>query len=155
MRRKAQALVEFALAVPLLMLVFCGVMEFGWLYYQLFYMNNAVRSAARVASEQQDPGSNTTLQNANRQAVIRVYTEMRGGAPPTTPTITIYPVTYPGNVATQGAALGNDNNRTGGNLITVTATATYTPLFGLVDLRNYGFPNQLRATYTFVIIGSI
>lgn len=50
-RRRGQVLVEFALILPLLILVILGVVEFGRLFYGFSTLQNAARHAADVASK--------------------------------------------------------------------------------------------------------
>lgn len=47
---KGQALVEFALVLPILILLVCGICEFGWLFGNQILANNACREAARYAA---------------------------------------------------------------------------------------------------------
>jgi Flp pilus assembly protein TadG len=46
---KGQALVEFALVLPLLIMLVCGIMDFGWLFYNVLSLQNACREGARKA----------------------------------------------------------------------------------------------------------
>lgn len=46
-REKGQAMVEFALILPLLILLLCGIIDFGWIFGNQLILNNAVREAAR------------------------------------------------------------------------------------------------------------
>ena len=46
---KGQAMVEFALVLPLLLALLCGIVDFGWLYYNQITLNNAAREGARYA----------------------------------------------------------------------------------------------------------
>jgi TadE-like protein len=48
-RRRGQALVEFALVVPVLFLLFLGIVETGRLVFYLHTLNNAAREGARYA----------------------------------------------------------------------------------------------------------
>jgi Flp pilus assembly protein TadG len=48
--RRGQALVEFALVVPLLILLLLGIMEFGWLVKNQLTVANAARDGARYAA---------------------------------------------------------------------------------------------------------
>lgn len=46
---KGQTIVEFALVLPLILFVICGLIDFGWLFYNQLSLNNACREAARYA----------------------------------------------------------------------------------------------------------
>lgn len=68
-RRKenGQSLVEFALVLPLFMLILMGIMDFGWLFYNYIGVENSARNAARIACVEyqntnlnKTPGSNGT-----------------------------------------------------------------------------------------------
>ena len=56
--------VEFALLLPVMLLIVCGIMDFGNLYFQAHIANEAAREAARLGA--------ITKQNASTvQATIR------------------------------------------------------------------------------------
>jgi Flp pilus assembly protein TadG len=44
-----QATVEFALVLPILLMILCGIIDFGWLFYNQAMVNNACREGARFA----------------------------------------------------------------------------------------------------------
>jgi len=44
---KGQAMVEFALITPLLILLLCGIIDFGWIFGNQLILNNASRDTAR------------------------------------------------------------------------------------------------------------
>lgn len=83
---KGQAMVEFALVLPLLLLILCGILDFGWLFYNQLMLNNADREATRVIvvnSSASDPTSLAILTvnkasngffNANNCAATVTYT---------------------------------------------------------------------------------
>ena len=48
-------MVEFALVLPLLLALLCGIIDFGWLYYNQITLNNAAREGARYAVVHYDP----------------------------------------------------------------------------------------------------
>ena len=54
---KGQAMVEFALVLPFLLALLCGIIDFGWLYYNQITLNNAAREGARYAVIHYDPAS--------------------------------------------------------------------------------------------------
>ena len=45
-----QAIVEFALALPVLLLLLCGILDFGWIYANQYSVQYASYSGARYAS---------------------------------------------------------------------------------------------------------
>lgn len=47
---KGQAMVEFALVLPLLLLLLLGIIDFGWIYGNQLMANNACREAARYTA---------------------------------------------------------------------------------------------------------
>lgn len=47
---KGQSIVEFALVVPILLLLVFGIIEFGRIYYNKAFINHAARNTLRMAS---------------------------------------------------------------------------------------------------------
>jgi Flp pilus assembly protein TadG len=62
-REDGQAMVEFALILPIFLLILCGIVDFGWLFYNQLTLNNACREGARYAVV-------NTADNADTQAII-------------------------------------------------------------------------------------
>ncbi len=58
-----QAMVEFALILPIFLLILCGIIDFGWLFYNQLSLNNACREGARYAVV-------NTADNADTSAII-------------------------------------------------------------------------------------
>lgn len=48
--KKGQAMVEFALVFPILILLVCGIIDFGWVFANQLLANNACREAARYTA---------------------------------------------------------------------------------------------------------
>ena len=48
-RESGQAMVEFALVLPILLALLCGVIDFGWVYYNKLTLTNTAREGARYA----------------------------------------------------------------------------------------------------------
>lgn len=46
---KGQAMVEFALIMPFLLILVCGIIDFGWLFYHQTELSNCAREGARFA----------------------------------------------------------------------------------------------------------
>ena len=44
-----QALVEFALVLPILLVLLCAIIDFSWMYYNQITISNAAREGARYA----------------------------------------------------------------------------------------------------------
>lgn len=44
-----QAMLEFALILPIFLLILCGIIDFGWLFYNQLALNNICREGARYA----------------------------------------------------------------------------------------------------------
>lgn len=49
-RESGQAMVEFALVLPILLLIVCGIIDFGWLFFNQLSLDNACREGARYAT---------------------------------------------------------------------------------------------------------
>ena len=62
-REEGQAMVEFALILPIFLLILCGIIDFGWLFYNQLSLNNACREGARYAVV-------NTAEDASTQAII-------------------------------------------------------------------------------------
>lgn len=46
---KGQAMVEFALILPIFLLILCGILDMGWMFYNQLNLNNVCRDGARYA----------------------------------------------------------------------------------------------------------
>lgn len=49
-RTRGQSMVEFALVVPVFLLILCGIMDFGFILYSRMNVINAAREGARAAT---------------------------------------------------------------------------------------------------------
>lgn len=108
---EAAQLVEFALVLPMLMLVMLGIAEFGFVFQRYEVVTNAAREGARMAVL---PGYTATDVDAR----VRAYTTQ--GRVPTTstnPVVAVTDVTIP-----VGAGLAPISAKR----VTVTYTHTYT-----------------------------
>jgi Flp pilus assembly protein TadG len=109
-------LVEFALVLPMLLLVVLGIAEFGFIFQRYEVLTNAAREGARIASL---PGYST----ADVQARVAAY--VTAGRVPTTgtnPTVAVTDVPIP--TAPGGPVLT-------GKRVTVTYRHTYMFLTGI------------------------
>ena len=46
---EGQAMLEFALVLPIFLLILCGIIDFGWMFYNQLALNNISREGARYA----------------------------------------------------------------------------------------------------------
>ena len=61
-KENGQAMVEFALVLPFLILILCGILDFGWLFFNQLSVQNACREGARVACvKSSDPDVDTLV----------------------------------------------------------------------------------------------
>jgi len=68
--------VEFALVIPALLLIICGIFDFGNLYFQMDLVNNAARQGARLAAVNLETSSaiNTAIQQSYGNNLTAVAT---------------------------------------------------------------------------------
>jgi Flp pilus assembly protein TadG len=155
---RAQAIVEFALVLPILMMMLVGILEVGRMLYTYAAVNNASREAARYGSAlgrdsayTGDPYKYKNCEgirdSANRSAYF------------TPLTITIAYDTGPGSSSTVNctALTGEDGAVavSSGDRVLVTVSATYSPLVTLVPLGNHTFTSSsARTILGFIEVGS-
>ena len=48
-KEDGQAMLEFALVLPIFLLILCGIIDFGWMFYNQLALNNISREGARYA----------------------------------------------------------------------------------------------------------
>lgn len=90
-REHGNALVEFALVLPLLLLVFAGIVDFGLLFQRLEVLTNAAREGARIAVLPAAYGDAAVQQRVREYLVAGL-----GSVPPEfSVTRTVVPVTPP------------------------------------------------------------
>jgi len=66
---RGAALVEFALCVPLLLVVIAGIVDFGFTFQRYEVITNAAREGARLATLPQYAGNHTLIENRVRDYV--------------------------------------------------------------------------------------
>ncbi len=49
-REKGQAMVEFAIVLPIFILVLCGILDFGWYFFHTLLIENGAREGARYGA---------------------------------------------------------------------------------------------------------
>lgn len=124
-REEGQALVEFAVILPVLLMLLTGIIQFGLAYNKYITLTDAAQSGAqtlalgRGLSDPCDPAVAQTVQSANTIGLTSAQVTTSFGS------------------STDTCGTGSYPSRTGGNEVpndqaTVTATIPYTfALFGL------------------------
>lgn len=69
-KRKYQSVVEFALVLPIFLVFFIGIMEFGFYFWCRITIQNAVREASRTAVTYTDWSSNEAGRDADTVAIV-------------------------------------------------------------------------------------
>lgn len=129
--RRGQTLVEMSLVTPLLVLMLCVVIEFGWSFYAMATLGNASRIGARVGSARLD-----------QQAIEDAVAAARGHLSQTSVAVT---------VTTSSGVPVAPTDRTPGNYLQVEVTSPYRTCTGLVDLSTLAGISQFKDRSTFVI----
>ncbi|MHB1315741.1 MAG: TadE/TadG family type IV pilus assembly protein [Christensenellales bacterium] len=60
-REDGQAIVEAAFVIPLLILIICGIIDFGWIFSNQLNINNCSREGARYAVVNSDSANLASL----------------------------------------------------------------------------------------------
>lgn len=73
-KQRGTAAVEFALIVPLLLLLIAGLIDFGHLFWHRHVLTNAAREGARAAVKREDAGPAVTnyINNAGLDISLKV-----------------------------------------------------------------------------------
>ncbi len=104
---RAQATVEFALVLPVFMLLTAGTIQFGQVFFAYAQLLQATQEGARYGA---------VLHRTDNEIIARVRQVSPGGA---TDNVTVATTVSPTNSGTVSAA-----NRAAGNVLTVTASHT-------------------------------
>jgi Flp pilus assembly protein TadG len=82
---RGAAIIEFALAVPILMMMVFGIIDFSRAYYTLNQLTSSVREGARAASVDPNPVANA----AAIRAIVKRYAAAAGSVALTDAQITV------------------------------------------------------------------
>lgn len=73
-----QAIVEFALVLPLFLLLVMGILDFGWLFYNYISVENAARNGARIACVEYTSCSLVEAEPNSEQKIPAVFVNNTG-----------------------------------------------------------------------------
>ena len=142
---RGQSLTELALVLPLLMTLLLAVVEFGFYFYTVANVNNAVRVGARA-------GASTVLADAGVRTVVS--NSLGFQAPLATTSIFEFTSATISLNAPNLPPAGSDvsgHPRTNGNYFSVQVKVPYQSLTRLVDLNALGGVTHYYGTSTFPI----
>jgi Flp pilus assembly protein TadG len=129
-RAEGNELIEFALVLPLLILLLAGTVEFGRAFYTYNILTKSVRNAARYLSASQVSLSGVvSAVHVERARNLAMYGNVAGTGPLLLPNLNAGNITV-SNVAVPGPSVGQFH-------VTVGADYPYAPIFGflLSDIR--------------------
>ena len=150
---RAQAMVEFAIALPVLLVLLIGIMEVGRMLVMYALVNNASRDAVRYASSYGIESSGAQYARYKYCAGIKSRATNSAYFVPLS-TITISYDSGPGTTSLGSCtATSGEQNITiaTGSRVTVTVTATYKPVVKLIPISQRTF----TATSSRTIIGIV
>jgi Flp pilus assembly protein TadG len=140
-RTRGQSLVEFAVVLPIFLLILCGIFDFGFALYSRMSVINAAREGARAASVAPD---HTTISSTAQDSAAAAAQ----GSGLTVPTSGVSvscvpnpPVTAPCDFAAQGDAKAGDDS------VSVTVNYSYKSFFPFL----FGSSFNLSSTVQMVI----
>jgi Flp pilus assembly protein TadG len=138
--RKGSAMIEFAIGSSILIAVFTGTFQFGYMFYQYNTLVNAIEQAARYGSLLQYSSTSTTPTSAYTTAVqnMAVY------GTPTTGTTPLLTGLSTGNVGVTITA-GPGTNFTPAAVTVTLSSFTLDGFFGTQSLTN-----KPSVTYTYL-----
>jgi Flp pilus assembly protein TadG len=123
-RRRGQALVEFCLILPVFILIFTGILDFGFLLYSRMTVINAAREGARAGSVAADPTTIPTV-------VLGRVRSAASGLTTTSPTMRVttdcVALVSPGS-----CSWASKTSSQPGDAVSVTVTYRYTSFFPLL-----------------------
>jgi Flp pilus assembly protein TadG len=124
-RRQGQATVEFALILPVLLLILAGAIEFGRVFWSYGLLLQAAQEGARQGAVLGSATSDTTIATAAQQ------TAAKGGLTISSSNVVISATCSYTSTTSIAAA-----NRTRGNLLTVQVNYQFTPLIPFLPMAS-------------------
>lgn len=129
-RSRGQALVEFAIVLPVFLLVLSGVLDFGFLFYSRMSAINAIREGAENGALQSGP---STTWSQMKTSVSGVITADANGVPLGSPTFQLLTLSAPSTWVSATNPSGTTlMSALKGDAVQVTATYQYHTFFPLL-----------------------
>ena len=145
-RARGQAIVEFAIVIPILLLLLIGILEVGRMIFTYAAVNNASREAVRYASAVGLNPSGSSSKFNDCTGIRDMATRSAYFVPLT---ITIMYDAGPGTTSTEycaGGMLSDNIYISSGNRVTVQVVAHYVPMVNLVPVNERDFTSRSSRT---------
>jgi Flp pilus assembly protein TadG len=162
-RNAGVAAIEFALLMPVLVMLFLGVADFSMAYHDQLQMSSALSAGAEYAFTQGQTESGSTLDTDVQTFVNSIISTNLKNA---TATVTVYyngasadgvstncycvngsPPTYTSQGTTCGSSCSDASGSTGGKYVSINGSLTYTPMFSINTVFFAGI-NPIKQTIT-------
>ena len=145
--RRGQAMVEFAIALPVLMMLLVGMMEVGRLLVMYTLVINASRDAVRYASA-------VGLDDSATYAKVTYCDGITDAAETSAYFVSLDTVEISYDTGPSGTDIGvcgdvSEDDLDSGNRVTVEVTATYSPILSLLPIS----PRTITAKSSRTILG--
>lgn len=130
-REDGQALVEFALVLPILLMLATAITSFGIVFYRYITLTDAVRSAARTLSL----GRGNTAAAPNDPCTEAINEAVNSAIDAKLTSNNVHLIIN--GMQTAAPCAGTGTNWTQGNQVTVTASVPYTlSIFGVISIKS-------------------
>ena len=146
-RKRGQAMVEFALVLPIFLIVLSGILDFGFMLYSRMTVINAAREGARAAVMVASTGNEDQVAQAAVTSAVAGTGINTSSVQVTTKCIQANPNTIPPCTWTVYDASSNPSGAESGDFVSVTVTYTYHTFFPLL----FGTTMNLSSTVQMVI----
>jgi Flp pilus assembly protein TadG len=130
-------LVEFALVIPIFLLVLSGILDFGFMLYSRMTVINAAREGAHAAITLVGTGTTTTIPSVVQARVVAATAG--SGLPLTTSQVAVSCVRVP-----PSCDFSTDTSAKTGDSVSVTVTYVYHSFFPLLFGSTFGLGSTVQ-----------
>ncbi|MGN0521248.1 MAG: TadE/TadG family type IV pilus assembly protein [Eubacterium sp.] len=159
-----QAVIEFALVLPIFLLLLMGILDFGWLFYNYISVENSARNAARIAcveytdcfydSENNLPSDKVLTFSDNEdsatQQELNIISSVKNTVPNSVKNVKIT-AEYTYDSSDSVAMHGFDVKKRSNGDVTVTVTCDYRVLTPVLGVTCDNMTKTLTSTSTFKV----
>ena len=140
-KERAQSMVEFAMTLPLLLILIFGIIEFG----RLIFFYSAVTTAAREAARFGSAASHYQDCDGIRAAALRIGS--LAGVQNTSSSVVVQYDSGPSTTLTSNCPVGNTGPDLAlGNRVVVTVSTSFRPVVPLINLKPFTITSVAKRT---------